>query len=109
MQLQVPATKFKSRPGKYLKTAETTPVIVKGSGQRKSVLISYDLFQKFQACEDYCAALKGRQSENEGPEVIRQLEKITSDYRAITDEAELSVFDIYKERQQGNERTLMFD
>ncbi|MBU0580066.1 MAG: hypothetical protein KKA19_02725 [Candidatus Margulisbacteria bacterium] len=43
------------------------------------------------------------------PDPVQQLTQITRKYLAITDEAELPIQDIYMQREQGHERTFVFD
>ena len=43
--MDVTATEFKNRLGRYLDDAEKKPVIIKKSGCIKSVLISHEMYQ----------------------------------------------------------------
>lgn len=49
--MDVTATDFKRKLGQYLDAAERGPVIIKKSGRVKSVLISWELYAKFQAMD----------------------------------------------------------
>ncbi len=64
--MQVTATEFKNRLGRYLDAAETRPVIVKKSGRVKSVLISSAMHEKVLAYEDAYWAAKAEHAEEEG-------------------------------------------
>ena len=64
--IDINATEFKNRLGRYLDLAETKPVLVKKSGRPKSVLISHDQYQKFMAFEDFYWAQKAAEAEAEG-------------------------------------------
>ena len=64
--MQVTATEFKNRLGRYLDVAETNPVFVKKSGRNKSVLISNAMYEKFLAYEDAYWASKAKIAEDEG-------------------------------------------
>ena len=57
--MDVTATEFKNRLGRYLDASESRPVIIKKSGRIKSVLISHQLYEKFLALEDF----RGRESQ----------------------------------------------
>jgi prevent-host-death family protein len=50
--MNVTATEFKNRLGKYLDAAETAPVIIEKSGRAKSVLVSHKMYQRLMALED---------------------------------------------------------
>jgi prevent-host-death family protein len=64
--IDITATEFKNRIGKYLDAAETDPVLVKKSGRPKSVLISHRMYEKFMALEDAYWAQKAIEAEAEG-------------------------------------------
>jgi len=64
--INITATEFKNRLGKYLDMAETDPVFVKKSGRSKSVLISQEMYKKFLAMEDAYWAQKALEAEAEG-------------------------------------------
>ena len=64
--MQITATEFKNRLGRYLDVAETDPVIVKKSGRAKSVLISSAMYETFLAYEDAYWASKAKQAEEDG-------------------------------------------
>ena len=64
--MQVTATEFKNRLGRYLDVAETNPVFVKKSGRNKSVLISNAMYEKFLAYEDAYWASSAKIAEDEG-------------------------------------------
>jgi antitoxin Phd len=64
--INITATEFKNRLGKYLDMAETDPVFVKKSGRQKSVLISQEMYKKFLALEDNYWAQKALEAEAEG-------------------------------------------
>ena len=64
--INITATEFKNRLGKYLDMAETGPVFVKKSGRQKSVLISQEMYKKFLALEDAYWAQKALEAETEG-------------------------------------------
>jgi len=66
VNMQVTATEFKNRLGRYLDLAETDPVVVEKSGRVKSVLISNSMYEKFLAYEDAYWANKASQAEEEG-------------------------------------------
>ena len=64
--MQITATELKRRLGRYLDQAETTPVMVEKSGRLKSVVISYDMYEKLTAIEDKYWALKAIEAEKSG-------------------------------------------
>ena len=64
--MQITATELKNRLGRYLDVAETSPVFVKKSGRKKSVLISNAMYEKFIAYEDAYWASKAKAAEDEG-------------------------------------------
>jgi antitoxin Phd len=64
--MNINATEFKSRLGKYLDAAETNPVIIEKSGRVKSVLISHNMYKKFLALEDAYWAQLAKDAEAEG-------------------------------------------
>jgi antitoxin Phd len=64
--MDVTATEFKNRLGRYLDAAEKDPVIIKKSGRVKSVLISHEMYQKYLAMEDVYWAQRAKQAESEG-------------------------------------------
>ena len=64
--VQIDATEFKNRLGRYLDLAETGPVLVNKSGRPKSVLISHEMYQKFIALEDAYWVQKAAEAEAEG-------------------------------------------
>jgi len=64
--INITATEFKNRIGRYLDMAETDPVLVKKSGRPKSVLISHEMYNKFMALEDVYWARKAAEAEAEG-------------------------------------------
>ena len=64
--INITATEFKNRLGRYLDLAETNPVLVEKSGRPKSVLISHEMYKKFMALEDLYWAQKAIEAETEG-------------------------------------------
>jgi prevent-host-death family protein len=64
--INITATEFKNRLGKYLDMAETDPIFVNKSGRPKSVLISDEMYEKFLAMEDAYWAQKALGAEAEG-------------------------------------------
>ena len=64
--INITATEFKNRVGRYLDAAETDPVLVEKSGRPKSVLISHRMYEKFMALEDAYWAHKAVEAEGEG-------------------------------------------
>ena len=64
--MNVSATEFKNRLGQYLDTAERDPVFVEKSGRVKSVLISYDHYERLLAYEDSYWASKAKEAEGDG-------------------------------------------
>ena len=64
--INITATEFKNRLGRYLDVAETDPVLVEKSGRPKSVLISHRMYEKFMALEDAYWAHKAVEAEAEG-------------------------------------------
>ena len=64
--INISATEFKNRVGRYLDAAETDPVLVEKSGRPKSVLISHRMYEKFMALEDAYWAHKAVEAEREG-------------------------------------------
>ncbi len=64
--MDITATEFKNRLGRYLDAAENNPVIIKKSGRIKSVLISHQLYEKFLAFEDAYWANLAKKAEAEG-------------------------------------------
>ena len=44
--INITATEFKNRLGRYLDMAETAPVLVEKSGRPKSVLIPHEMYKK---------------------------------------------------------------
>ena len=64
--VNISATEFKNRLGRYLDVAETDPVMVEKSGRPKSVLISHEMYKKFLLLEDAYWAQKAAEAESEG-------------------------------------------
>ena len=64
--MNITATEFKNRLGKYMDVAETDPVIVNKSGRVKSVLISSAMYEQFLAYEDAYWASKANRAEEDG-------------------------------------------
>jgi len=64
--INITATEFKNRIGRYLDVAETDPVLVQKSGRPKSVLISHRMYEKFMALEDAYWEHKAVEAEAEG-------------------------------------------
>jgi antitoxin Phd len=64
--MNITATEFKNRLGKYMDVAETDPVIVNKSGRVKSVLISSAMYEQFLAYEDAYWASKAKRAEEDG-------------------------------------------
>lgn len=64
--MNISATEFKNRLGRYLDQAETEPVVIEKSGRSKSVLISYAMYEKFMTLEDAFWAERAKQAELEG-------------------------------------------
>ena len=64
--MNITATEFKNRLGKYMDVAETDPVIVSKSGRVKSVLISSAMYEQFLAYEDAYWASKAKHAEEDG-------------------------------------------
>jgi len=64
--MDVTATEFKNRLGRYLDASESRPVIIKKSGRIKSVLISHQLYEKFLALEDSYWANLAKKAEADG-------------------------------------------
>ncbi|MCD6273543.1 MAG: type II toxin-antitoxin system prevent-host-death family antitoxin [Deltaproteobacteria bacterium] len=50
--MNVTATEFKNRLGRYLDAAETAPVIIEKSGRVKSVLVSHAMYKRLIGMED---------------------------------------------------------
>lgn len=57
---------LKNHLDQYLESAETTPVIVEKAGHRKSVLLSYEMYERLLALEDAYWAERAKQAESEG-------------------------------------------
>lgn len=73
--MNVTATEFKNRLGKYLDAAETAPVIIEKSGRVKSVLISHEIYKRLIVMEDdYWArrAIEAEKSEYLGSEKTKK-------------------------------------
>jgi antitoxin Phd len=64
--MSIAATELKNRLGQYLDAAETEPVIIEKSGRRKSVLISYSMYERLIALEDAKWAERAKQAEMHG-------------------------------------------
>lgn len=64
--MDITATEFKQRLGRYLDIAETNPVIVIKSGHPKSVLISHAMYQHFLETEDQFWAIQAKIAEEGG-------------------------------------------
>lgn len=64
--MDITATEFKNRLGRYLDASESNPVVIKKSGRIKSVLISHQLYEKFLALEDAYWANLAQKAETEG-------------------------------------------
>ena len=83
--MNVTATEFKNRLGRYLDAAETAPVIIEKSGRVKSVLLSHAMYKRLIGMEDdYWAkrALMAEKSGYLGTEESREaLKKIIKDIK----------------------------
>ncbi len=77
--INITATEFKNRIGRYLDVAETDPVLVEKSGRPKSVLISHRMYEKFMALEDAYWAQKAIKAEAEGYLGEKTTEKLLND------------------------------
>ncbi len=77
--INITATEFKNRIGRYLDVAETDPVLVEKSGRPKSVLISHRMYEKFMALEDAYWAQKAIKAEAEGYLGEKTTEKLLKD------------------------------
>lgn len=64
--MEVSATEFKNRLGKYLYTARSEPVIVDKTGRKTAVLISYEEYERLVALEDSYWVKRALETENEG-------------------------------------------
>lgn len=64
--MQITATEFKNRLGRYLDVAETDPVVVEKSGRVKSVLISSAMYERLLAYEDAYWASRAKEAEEDG-------------------------------------------
>ena len=64
--MDVTATEFKQKMGRYLDEAERDPVIIKKSGREKSVLLSINEYNRLMAMEDAYWAQQAKQAETEG-------------------------------------------
>jgi prevent-host-death family protein len=64
--MNITATEFKLRLGRYLDVAETDPVVVEKSGHPKSVLISHAMYQHFLETEDHYWAIQAKKAEKGG-------------------------------------------
>ena len=64
--MSITATELKNRLGRYLNAAETQPVIISKSGRAKSVLMSFEKYERFLALEDAYWGEKAKQAESEG-------------------------------------------
>ncbi len=64
--MNVTATDFKNRLGKYLDAAETTPIIIEKSGRVKSVLLSHVMYKRLIAIEDDYWAKRALEAEKSG-------------------------------------------
>jgi len=51
--ISVTATETKNHFGKVLRQAAKEPVTIEKSGSPVAVLVSYDVFERYQALEDY--------------------------------------------------------
>jgi antitoxin Phd len=77
--INITATEFKNRVGRYLDVAETDPVLVEKSGRPKSVLISHRMYEKFMILEDAYWANKAAEAEAEGYLGEKSTNKILKD------------------------------
>jgi len=57
---------LKNHLDRYLELAETAPVVVEKAGQKKSVLLSYEMYERFMALEDAYWAERAKHAESEG-------------------------------------------
>lgn len=64
--MDVTATEFKRKLGQYLDAAERDPVIIKKSGRAKSVLMSFDRYNRLMELEDAYWAQQAKQAEAGG-------------------------------------------
>ncbi|MDL2275691.1 type II toxin-antitoxin system Phd/YefM family antitoxin [Desulfosarcina sp. OttesenSCG-928-G10] len=64
--MEITATEFKRKLGQYLDEAERGPVIINKSGREKSVLLSFDAYNRLIALEDAYWAQKAGQAEAGG-------------------------------------------
>jgi antitoxin Phd len=59
--MDITATEFKRKLGQYLDEAERNPVIIKKSGRAKSVLMSFDRYNRLMELEDAYWAQQAKQ------------------------------------------------
>ncbi len=64
--MEVSATEFKNRLGKYLDAARSEPVIVDKTGRKTAVLISYKEYERLVELEDSYWVKRALEAENEG-------------------------------------------
>jgi prevent-host-death family protein len=64
--MNVTATEFKNRLGRYLDAAETAPVIIEKSGRIKSVLVSHAMYKRLMVMEDDYWAKRALMAEKSG-------------------------------------------
>ncbi len=64
--MSITSIELKNHLDQYLESAETTPVIVEKAGHRKSVLLSYEMYERLMALEDAYWAERAKQAESEG-------------------------------------------
>jgi prevent-host-death family protein len=64
--MSITATELKNRLGQYMDIAETEPVIIEKSVRKKSVLMSYAMYERLVALEDTKRAERAKQAEMGG-------------------------------------------
>jgi len=64
--MNITSTELKSGLEQYIEIAETDPVLVEESGKIRSVLISYNMYERFRELEDIYWAERAREAESEG-------------------------------------------
>jgi antitoxin Phd len=80
--MSIAATELKNRLGQYMDIAETEPVIIEKSGRKKSVLMSYAMYERLVALEDAKWAERAKQAEMGGyvgQKAVRKLLKRASE------------------------------
>ena len=64
--MEVSATEFKNRLGKYLDASRTEPVIIDKIGRKTAVLISYEEYERLVELEDSYWIKRALEAETEG-------------------------------------------